>query len=480
VLRRGLPSLEAITTKYDAWAAHAQAQQLTEDHALSLVTGTHWEGDSMAAYWLQKRPKGLRRTLVRLREVATSEPNSGFRLVRLNKLRRAQLRSVLEWDLGEEGEVVRGWLSSGWSPIHGVKVFTKIEPVTKAARCICPMAIQMNAILGPVCFKVEKVLSALPFLVKGMTVEERTVKLSELAERNHLFAETDFSAFDSTVALVHREVEWLQIKEFMNVQERLAYIILICCSLLEHSDLDPVFDKLAKLCIRSMRYSGESLTSIGNGLVNDYVGSSIEGGELAEALREGDDGFVGSPKPLDLTGHARKLGFNLETFWHADVRDVKFCGRYLSGESGDYISVCDLRRSLQKLHICTGAPSVKDPRGLLKAKLQSAWCLDMHTPVLSTIVWALWPHVAAQVAHYTRDDVYKLKSAGNTGAEPGLYPPVCRDSDFDSLLCQGICPAYARQYVRDVEIAAATGAALPLFDFGQSAVKVPTFAVTSI
>lgn len=449
-------------------------------HPLALVPGTVWEDRPEAIAWLEKRPPGARPRLVQLRQQVSLHPSLGLQVKKLNPLRRQQLELVLTWTLSPQvRQAVEGWLAMGSSPVHVSKVFPKIEPLTKAARCICPMQDEMNVLLGPGCGLYEKVAGKLPFLVKGMTVPERTERMKETLLRDfHLWAETDFGAFDSTVELIYREIEWNQFCDYLTTQEQLAYIVLICCTILRHVLLDKD-DELYDLSVPSMRYSGEPPTSIGNGLINDFVGWSMPGGSV-KGLREGDDGFVGSHINTDLAGWGLQLGFNLDVDWHTDFRAVKFCGRFLSGDYNcDVMSVCDVRRTLDKLHLSMGNPGGVDIRSLLRSKLQASWSLDPATPLVSTIVWALWPSVADAKVVVTKQDEFKLRLAGQV-CEPGAKPPVVRPEDYECLVYQGICPEAARAHDRAVVAAATRGDALPVFDFGLSPAKVPLFAASGI
>lgn len=339
-------------------------------------------------------------------------------------------------------------------------------------------------------------LGNLPFLVKGLTVSERTAKLQEeVIMPGSMWAETDFGAFDSTVALEYREIEWEMIKEYLDTTEQLAYIVLICCTILQHVLLDKKKDELGFLEVQSMRYSGEPLTSIGNGLINEFVGWScppemhenpvasqdeLDNGICpVRGLREGDDGFACAQGKVKLDDWGLQLGFNLDVDWYADFRAVKFCGRYLSGDFNEHlVSVCDVRRTLDKLHLVMGVTH-QDKRALLRSKLLAAWNLDGHTPMVATIVWALWPSVADAKVITANPDKYKMKLAG-TANEPGYAPPIIRDVDYNCLVYQGICPEAARRYDRDVVRAALLRQPLPRFDFGLSTAKVHLCAVSGV
>lgn len=295
-----------------------------------------------------------------------------------------------------------------------------------------------------------------------------------------MFAETDFSAFDSTIQLVYREIEYiLMAKDHLTDDEITAYIIMICCTILAHVNLDKS-SKLHRVVVASRRYSGEPPTSAGNALISDFTTASDPSREQSEPKKEGDDGFQAAKKAWDISQWAHKLGFDLETSWHSDPRGVKFCGRYLSGDGATPLtSVCEVRRTLEKLHITMGVPGIQDKRALLRAKLLSTWCLDKHTPLVAHVVWALWPSVADATAVVTSEDRRKMNLAGGI-SYPTIEPPEIDDAHYECLRYQGVDPDMARRYDRSVRDAVYSGGKLPLVDFGLSAVKVPLFAVSSV
>jgi len=276
----------------------------------------------------------------------------------------------------------------------------------------------------------------------------------------------------------------------MSDLEMCGWVILVCCSELQHIDLATT-DPLARLTIPSFRYSGEPATSIGNALLNHFVlWSHPMNQKLTDGLNEssivsmheGDDGIVGAEAPFDLSSWATGFGFNLDVDWFADMRCVKFCGRYMSGPNVPrYRSVADIRRTLDKMHFSVGVLGAVSHLSLLRAKVLSTFSLDPATPIISHVAWACWHRYDLKHAELgsSRDDRWKLILAGTT-AEPGIMPPYISDEDYECVKCQGLDPLQAKTFCSDIERAIHTGGPFPLMDFGGEAAKVTLHCIASI
>jgi hypothetical protein len=397
--------------------------------------------------------------------------------LRSSKLKEVQLENlerVLSWRLPPAvRQVVQGWIGAGKAPKHKIRAFTKVELLAKSPRCVCPMDPAMYVMLGPATARAEMTVGKLKFLVKGMTLTERSAYVGDELSNGCVWAETDYSAFDSTVKLNFREIEFDAYATYFTDEELVYFIILTCLSVITHVSLDGESD-LGKLVIRSMRYSGEPGTSIGNGLVNYFVfWSNPERPKNAKCLCEGDDGNIVSVKRYDVLGWARSLGFRLTCDWHSDPRDVKFCGRYEGGDKfDDKISHCDITRCLFKLNISCGMSNGLSGDMLRRSKLLSAFSTDPNTPVISTLVWRLWHHFGYGVTsenQFSQDDSLKVKLAGGA-IYPGLQPPRIDDEAYMNLVSQGMSSGYAKSY--DAAVRASIGRQdVPLFDMEKSNAK---------
>lgn len=338
-----------------------------------------------------------------------------------------------------------------------------------------PMHPAMYVMLGPPTARAEKSLGKLKFLVKGLTLPERSAYVSEELSDGNVWAETDYSAFDSTVKLNFREIEFNEYAKWFTDEELVYFIILVCCSEIVHVSLDEEGSELGRLVIPSMRYSGEPGTSIGNGLVNYFVfWSNPDRPTGAKCLCEGDDGNIVSKRKFDVERWARNLGFKLTCDWHSDPRNVKFCGRYEGGgKFEDKVSHCDITRCLFKLNISCGMTNGMSNDLLRRSKLLSAFSTDPETPIISTLVWKLWHHFGygARLTseQLSAEDSRKVKLAGGA-IYPGSGPPQVSNAAYMNLGSQGMSPEYAMLY--DAAVRASIGAgSTPLFDMEKSNAK---------
>lgn len=305
--------------------------------------------------------------------------------------------------------------------------------------------------------------------MKGLTLPLRLERLKALLlGKYNWYAETDYSAFDSTVHLRLRELEHLTFKRHFDAATELAYVVLVCLSVIVHVDVG-VSDECRRLVIPSLRYSGEPGTSIGNGLINDFVAWSCPSDVARFSFAEGDDGFVGATDRFDLSGWALSLGLNLECDWHEDYRDVKFCGRYVVG---DFLSpnrtYADVRRAIEKVHLVTGS-NVQDRAALLRGKCIAGLSLDPRTPAVSSILWAHLQRAGAGPVIMSDDDKLKFAMAGSTVKTD---MPLLDVLDYQYLLHQGLSP---KQFY-DFDVAMLGWAVglceRPMIDFVDTKVKV--------
>lgn len=363
---------------------------------------------------------------------------------------------MLDWDLSESARSqIRAWLDEGRAPRHVVRAFTKLEPLAKAPRVICPMEAWMNTFIGPSVAFAEKVLGTCPHFVKGRSISDRCEHIERtILQTGVVYAETDYSAFDSTVHLALRQIEYECFRPFwLNPEAEIAWLLLVCNSVIRHVELSPG-DEYGNLEIPSMRYSGEPGTSIGNGLVNLYVWWSCpDRSSCGFALAEGDDGFVSALRPYDLAGHARRLGLDMKIDWHSDPTEVKFCGRYLvrmKAECVYHVSYADIRRQLDKFHICfTNCPT--DGDALLRGKCLATLALDHLTPGVAWTAYAHLQRLGVGPVRYAEADRFKL---GLAGVDSGFVAPrPCLGSvHYQGVKAQGLDPVALEEFDKKMEL----------------------------
>lgn len=224
-----------------------------------------------------------------------------------------------------------------------------------------------------------------PRLVKGLSVEKRDLKMSELISRNN-FIETDFSRFDMSVsAPILRTFEhyWL-VRYFDNPDSE----YLKCLHLLLHTE--GVSDIGLAYSVDGTRCSGDAHTSIGNGLLNDFLTWLCVGDDVVH-FHEGDDGVIGvDDDELDQVIYNMHLipvlGFMIKIDIYSDLHQVSFCGRFLYHHAGRINSYCDVKRTLAKFHtICSDG----DAESLLLAKSMSLHYSDHDTPIIGVLTGVL-------------------------------------------------------------------------------------------
>lgn len=241
----------------------------------------------------------------------------------------------------------------------------------------------------------------MPFLVKGLDIPARDRKM-ECTDRglHHypVYFETDYSRFDMSISL-----EYLQDVE---------NIFLTGCF------DDPTYDLCFELAMRTKgisdiglayevlgtRCSGDAHTSIGNGLINRFnTWLALE--KLPESswtsFHEGDDGILGVDAQYEESVMFNLhifpvLGFQLKVLKFHSFNQTTFCGRWLMSDGQSLQSVCDLPRTLHKMHtICADG----DPQSLLLAKCMSYYHTDRATPLLGTLVTAIIRNLKPQVSN---------------------------------------------------------------------------------
>lgn len=303
-------------------------------------------------------------------------------------------------------------------------------------------------------------------LVKGLTLRERCERVCPEFAKYPNFAETDYSSFDSTFNIYVRQVEHSLLSEFLRDEEEMAYIVLVCCSEISHSEFGPE-DELRRIEIPSMRYSGEPATSIGNAAGNLYLSKTCPGSN-GSRFAEGDDGFLCCEERYDLESWASKHGLNIGIDWHTDPRYVKFCGRYFVGSvNSGYSSVADIRRFLDKFHLAVSSPDVC-PNELLRGKCIAALALDPNTPGLSWTAYAHLTRLGAGPHVFSADDRRKLLWEKGTVK---ITRPVLSGDDYEYVRCQGLDPDSLRKFDQEMSDWCYGIGPKPIIDFPTSRLK---------
>jgi hypothetical protein len=262
-------------------------------------------------------------------------------------------------------------------------------------RNISPRSDAFLSIIGPRISAIEHHLHNAPFLVKGLDIPGRDVKMRALLDYD-TYVETDYSRFDMTISL-----DWISC-----VQDRILMAffpddLMFAQALMLARKTKGVSGNGLLYNVVGTRCSGDAHTSIANGLINafntqivfrDIVCDTnpLLDGVLSEgpmvSWHEGDDGVVALTKQyshlsprLDLLD---TFGFVVKSFVTRDLNLVSFCGRYMATDGMALHSYCDPMRTLSKLHITLSQGKLDR---LLFAKMMSYAHTDGSTPIIGVV-----------------------------------------------------------------------------------------------
>lgn len=248
------------------------------------------------------------------------------------------------------------------------------------------------------------------------------------------FFETDYSCFDASVGPQLRKLENIIIRR---VAERFGKLPDFDVAL-EH------MEKMKTVVFRHVsgvkyegdftRLSGEPATSIGNGLINNFVtwttmgerfGANVWGGIPDYcSYHEGDDGIVALRHGVEFTSQvADECGLSMTIEKHDKLSSVKFCGRFVVGGG----SVCRIAEVLRRFHLSdTGCPNTL---GVLRAKALSYWATDRRTPVVSALAYVIIRDTVGVKALFEERDLKWKREAMRL-----TYDAVLSFPEFDTML----------------------------------------------
>lgn len=241
----------------------------------------------------------------------------------------------------------------------------------------------MLATLGPYIAAIEHAALKAPFLVKGLTLRQRLVKMGNLVEYDH-FLVTDFSRFDR-----HISTDILQIVEYF----LLSFPFI--------QEFHPHFHEALILAQRTRgvaqggitylidgtRCSGDAHTSIGNGLLNRFLIWLCLKALPRDAyisFHEGDDGIIAIKKEWVNQAYynlqfLNVLGFSTKIEYVHGIENTTFCGRFIASTTAGMVDSADFFRALSKIHTTV---STLPAEALALAKALSYYHTDSNTPVI--------------------------------------------------------------------------------------------------
>lgn len=292
-----------------------------------------------------------------------------------------------------------------------VKTFLKHETSTTLTdpRNISPRTDEFLAAIGPYISAIEHHAADLPFLVKGLDLAGRDIKMNDLCDYPTLL-ETDYSRFDMTIS-----AQWLEcvqnplLEAFYPHDDVFKHVLHLAMQTRGVSDCGYNYT------INGTRCSGDAHTSIGNGFINAFNTWSLFK-DLPEDSwchwHEGDDGIAGflpsvAKRATDVT-LMDIFGFTVKALVSNNIEDVTFCGRFFAVTSKGLRSYCDPVRTLSKLHITLKQGRTPE---LLLAKALSYRYTDGSTPIIGPVCSAIIANTKgrlAKAAKFCRDDRWLL------------------------------------------------------------------------
>jgi hypothetical protein len=269
-----------------------------------------------------------------------------------------------------------------------LKIETSVKPGDP--RNILPRSDAFLSVLGPYISAIEHLLMFDPTLVKGLSVKERDMKLKFLTAFRDFF-EIDYARYDLCVSSAYLNVVEYQFfcTPFMGDEHWLyRYALRLAMTTFGVSELGMTYH------VEATRCSGDAHTSIGNGKDNGFNMFVA-----LEPLPEGSYHFVSEGD--DCTGGfwaeyhdqviynlhiIQCLGFQLKLDIFSSIDQLSFCGRFITENRGSIETVCDIKRSLAKMHtICSDG----NPEALTLAKMISYYHNDGGTPIIGVFATVL-------------------------------------------------------------------------------------------
>nr|APG76460.1 hypothetical protein 3 [Hubei tombus-like virus 38] len=283
-----------------------------------------------------------------------------------------------------------------------VKAFIKQEAGPPGdPRNISPRSPGYKACLGPYIAAFEAAMKNCSYLIKGLTLPERNVKMSSIMMGLYdgSVIDIDFSRFD-----MHIQHDVLLYIEHECIKYAFGYDPFLCWLL----DMQLV-TKGYHVCgvayrTKGGRCSGDVNTSIGNALINRfcswYSARTLKLGDNWESFHEGDDtiwwcsGLLVRPNwimyVVELC-HLR-LGFPISISLNRTLDTVDFCGRVFYTLQDKVMCMADPVRTLQKFCI-TSRPVQRDQysptlaKELLLAKAMAYFSTDRQMPIIGPLCW---------------------------------------------------------------------------------------------
>jgi hypothetical protein len=327
-----------------------------------------------------------------------------------NEERKGQLRAT--W------EELRGGLPSR-SKCAKVKSFVKTEAYQefKHVRMINSRSDQFKVLSGPFFSSLENEVYKHPAFIKHVPVPDRPRALAALQTAGrHIYA-TDFTAFESHfVSNFMANVECcIYERAFRNHPEASALITSALTGLNFCSTRTGLRYKLL-----ARRMSGDTCTSLGNGLTNYLLALYIctKQGKTLSGFVEGDDGLFVTNATLTAK-HYEQLGFTIKIERHESVQEAGFCQMYFSDDLQLVKSPFAVIHKFSWTSSCLYARELIRKQ-LLRAKALSGVYETPHCPILGALYRAALRYTDGVAPRFVMDGYHQIPR--DTRAIPDFSP----------------------------------------------------------
>jgi len=233
------------------------------------------------------------------------------------------------------------------------KCFVKTESYEspKHPRAIVSRSDAYKCFSGPWFALIESVVYSSPFFIKHVPVADRAAFIGRLADAGFSrFLASDFSSFELHAnKMVQKAVEIQfyrymlrdipEARLFLETHERVA------------TGTQKLDNKHWTFELPACRMSGETCTSLGNGITNlilvHYI-TQLFGGQFMDAVVEGDDGLYVIRGHVPTEAEFRKCGCSVKLECHDDLSAAGFCSMFFVDTADGRVMMRDAREKLVK------------------------------------------------------------------------------------------------------------------------------------
>lgn len=323
------------------------------------------------------------------------------------------------------------------------KCFVKTESYEspKHPRAIVSRSDAYKCFSGPWFALIESVVYDSPFFVKHVPVADRAKFIGRLAESGYnRFLASDFSSFELHAnKMVQKAVEIqfyrYMLREIPEAAEFLAVHERVATGTQKLDSKHWVFE------IPACRMSGETCTSLGNGITNlilvHYV-TQVFGGQVMDAVVEGDDGLYVIRGHVPTEAEFRQCGCSVKLECHDDLSAAGFCSMFFVETTEGRVMMRDAREKLVRFGWTMSTWRLGGPTKLRRLLAASGFALAAEVGSCP-ILWV----VAQQVLRETMgveplfcEDGYHMFTSRVGVREPTLAVRVAYQQLFDVDIAQ--------------------------------------------